>query len=286
MIKLFKYTTFRIIAIILAAVLMAFTINNFVHIGGLLPGGFTGITLLLQKLFLTFCNIAVPYSVINIPLNAIPAIISYRFIGKKFTLLSCLMIILTGVFIDIMPTIGFTSDILLCAIFGGILNAVAISICLLSGATSGGTDFISIFISEHYDIDAWNYIFLLNAVILTISGVLFGLESAMYSIILQFVSTSIIGQLYKRYQKQTLFIITDKVQEVYNTIRENTNHDGTLFKGVGLYHGKERSMIYSIISSDELRRVVSRIKDVDSDAFINIVKSEQIMGNFYKRPND
>ncbi len=274
---------FKIISIIFAAVLYAFNINNFLHASALLAGGFTGLTLLIQNIFQQFLNLAVPFSLIYIPLNAIPALISFKFIGKRFTLYSLVFIMLSSVFTDMVPNFGLTDDILLCSIFGGILNGTAISICLISGATSGGTDFISIFISEKYGKDAWNYIFAGNVVILVYSGVVFSWKSAMYSIILQFVSTMIIQMLYKRYQKQTLFIVTEKPQEIYQVIKDCTNHDGTLFKGTGLYQGKERKMIYSVVSSDEIQHLISEIIKVDDQAFINVTKSEMIQGRFYYR---
>lgn len=277
---------FRILCIIFAAVIYAFCINNFLHKAGLLAGGFTGLTLLIQQIFSEFLNIDIAFSLIYIPLNAVPAIISFKFIGKKFTLHSILFIILSSILTDMIPKSNLTDDILLCAIFGGIVNGIAISICLLSNATSGGTDFISIFISERYGKDAWNYIFIGNVIILLCSGLLFGWTSAMYSIILQFATTMIIQALYRRYQKQTLFIITEKPKEVYEVIKNSTHHDGTLFKGTGLYQGKERNMIYSVVSSDEIRMVIYKIKEIDKNAFINVTKSEEVQGRFYHRPNE
>ncbi len=275
----------KIICVIIAGAIYGFSIKNFLHGAGLLAGGFTGVSLLAEQTLLKFSDISVPLSLIYIPLNAVPALISFKFIGKRFTIYSLIMIVLSSTFADIMPYLHLTDDILLCAVFGGLLNGTAIAICLLNNATSGGTDFISIFISEHYGKDAWNYIFAGNVCVLALSGVLFNWTSAMYSIILQFCSTMIIQLLYKRYQKQTMFIITEKPDEVYAVIKDITNHDGTLFKGTGLYKGKERNMIYSVVSSDEIRRVVSEIKKEDSGAFINIMKSEEVSGNFYRRPN-
>ena len=275
----------KIICVIAAAAIYGFSIKNFLHGAGLLAGGFTGVSLLAQQTLLKFSDISVPLSLIYIPLNAVPALISFKFIGKRFTIYSLIMIVLSSTFADMMPFLQLTDDTLLCAVFGGLLNGTAIAVCLLNNATSGGTDFISIFISEHYGKDAWNYIFAGNVCVLLLSGILFNWTSAMYSIILQFCSTMIIQLLYKRYQKQTMFIITEKPDEVYSVIRDNTNHDGTLFKGTGLYKGKERNMIYSVVSSDEIRMVVSKIKEQDKGAFINIMKSEEISGNFYRRPN-
>lgn len=87
-------------------------------------------------------------------------------------------------------------------------------------------------------------------------GALFGWSSALYSIIFQFCSTQVIQVLYKRYKKETLFIISDKSDEVYHAIREMTNHDATLFKGIGCYEGKEKTLIYSVINSEAKRELL------------------------------
>lgn len=275
----------RILCLLFASAVYSFSITNFFNPAGLLAGGFTGLSLLIQHIFSTFLNIDIAFTLIYIPLNLIPAIISFKFIGKKFTVYSLIVIVATSVFTDIIPDFHLTDDILLCAVFGGIISGVSTAICLLSKATTGGTDFISIFISERYGKDAWGYIFMGNVVILVCSGLLFGWTSALYSIILQFAATTVIQAMYKHYQKQTLFIITDKPQEVYEIIKECTNHDGTLFKGIGLYGGKEKNMVYSVVSSDEIRMVISKIRSVDSKAFINVTKSEEVQGRFYYEPN-
>ena len=219
-------------------------------------------------------------------LNAIPVFISFKFIGKKFTGYSCLMIVLSGILTDVLPGYPVTHDTLIVCVFGGIINAFAISLCLFANATSGGTDFIAIFFSEKYGIDTWNYIFAANVIVLLIAGSLFDWNEALYSIIFQFTSTQVLHFLYKRYQKQTLFIITENPGKVYEEIRDITNHDATLFKGIGCYRNQECNMLYSVVGSDEIRKVVTKIKEVDEKAFINIMKTEQITGRFYKRPND
>lgn len=68
------------------------------------------------------------------------------------------MIVVSGILTDMVPAWPVTEDILLIAIFGGLINALAISLCLFANATSGGTDFIAIFLSEKYSIDSWNYV--------------------------------------------------------------------------------------------------------------------------------
>lgn len=276
----------RILMIIAASLIMALNLKSFVRSGGLIPGGFTGLTVLLQEIGLLFWNIEIPFSVVNVLLNAVPAYISFKFIGKKFTALSGLMILLTSVFTDMLPAYPATTDILLVAVFGGLFNAVAISICLFARATSGGTDFIAIFLSEKLGIDSWNYIFAGNVVIIVIAGMLFGWDKALYSIIFQFTSTQVLQALYKRYQKQTLLIVTSHPDEIYEAIKSITNHDATLIKGIGCYEKKERNIIYSVVGRDEVRKVLNAVKKTDPHAFVNMIRTESLSGRFYQRPND
>ena len=259
----------RLFLVILASVVMSANIQSFVDAGGLFPGGFTGLTLLIQRSAQEFAGIALPFTIINFALNAVPAVISFKLIGKRFTLYSCLAIVLTSILTDLIPPIQITNDVLLVCIFGGIFNGLSISLCLLGGATSGGTDFISVALSERLGVDAWNYIFFGNCVMLAVAGLLFGWDKALYSIIFQFTSTQVLSTVYKRYQKRTLFIITDQPEAVYKEIMENTHHGATLFRGTGLYEQKERAMVYSVVSADEIKRVLSRVRAADSHAFIN-----------------
>lgn len=127
----------RLALVTLASVIMAVNIKSFVEAGGLFPGGFNGLTLLIQRSLQQFAGVTLPFSLINFLLNAIPAIVSFRLIGKRFTLYSCLMIVLTSVLTDVIPSMPLTDDVLLICIFGGIINGFAISLCLLGRATSG-----------------------------------------------------------------------------------------------------------------------------------------------------
>jgi uncharacterized membrane-anchored protein YitT (DUF2179 family) len=290
-----RFVVKRFAFVLIGAVLMSFNINTFVHAGGLIPGGFTGLTLLIQEIVLRYGNIRLPFSLINYALNALPAIVCFRYIGKRFTLYSCLMILVCGFLTDWMPSTGIApmlsgflrlQDTLLSAIFGGLLNALSISFCLWAGATSGGTDFIAIFISEKFRKDAWNYIFAGNCAILAVAAYLFNLDKALYSIIFQFTTTMALSALYRGYQQRTLLIITSRPEEVYTLIRDITHHGATSFQGLGNYEKTGRTMLYSVVSANEVDDVVRAIRNIDGKAFINVLKTEQVNGSFYLRPRD
>ena len=285
-----RLTARRLTLIILGAALMAFNINTFIKAGELIPGGFNGVTLLIQKVGSHYFNINIPFSLVLYILNAVPAVFCFRFVGKKFTLYSVLMVFLCGLMTDFMPNmfIDFIKlhDTLLSSVFGGILNSIAIIMCLEAGATSGGTDFIAIYISEKYRKDAWNYIFAGNCVILGITACLFTLDKVLYSIIFQFTSTMVLNSLYNGYKQKTLLIITSRPDEVYHMIREKTHHAATAISGKGLFDAQDRIILYSVVYSDEVTPLVKAIHEIDSNAFINVLKTEHINGKFFKKPKD
>jgi len=278
--------TTRILLIICGAILMAVNLNTFVHSGGLFPGGFTGLSLLLQEVLQSFAGIHCPYSVFYWGLNLVPAVISFFFIGKRFTLLSCLMIWLTGLLADLLPGYTVTQDVLLCSVFGGVINGCAICCCLLADATSGGTDFIAIFISERTGKNAWNAIFLANVAILISAGLLFEWNRALYSIIFQFTSTQVLNHIYLRYSKTTLLIISEHSQEIYEFLKQKTHHSATLFTGVGCYKGQPQKMLYTVVSSAESRKLAYEAQRIDKKVFINILQSQEILGRFYRKRTD
>ena len=247
----------RLLGVLAGATLLALNIKTFVSAGGLFPGGATGLTVLMQRIALRYFNLELPYSVLNILINVIPVYIGFRYVGKKFTILSLAMILFTGFVADTVHLQPITSDMLLIAIFGGILNACAITLCLMMDATSGGTDFIAIYLSQKKGVDTWNLIFYFNATILVVAGYLFGWEKALYSIIFQYVSTQTISALYRNYQKLTLFVITDYPNEMAAGIHEVCHHGASIMHAMGAFERKDRYMVYSVISSADVKKVKS-----------------------------
>ena len=276
----------RVLLILCASAIYSVNMNSFVHEAALFPGGFAGISLLIQRSLEQFAGAHVPYSVLYLVLNAFPVFISFRFIGKKFTLFSLLMICLSAILTDVVPTIEITSDELLCSIFGGLLSGTAITLCLYADATSGGTDFIAIYFAEKKGVDMWNKVFILNVCVLAVAGFLFGWERALYSIIYQFTSTQVLNMLYRNYQKITLLIITEKPDELYDVVRTTTQHDATKFLGTGCYKNSPKSLLYTVVSADEIHVLTRELKKADPNAFINVLKTKEILGRFFTRSKD
>lgn len=275
---------FSLFCVFVASLIMSVNIKSFVRAGNLIPGGFTGLSLLIQRSAAEFMNINLPYSVINIALNAIPAFIGFKMIGKKFTSYSIIMIVLNSFLVDIIPVTPITYDPLLVSVFGGILNGIAIVIALYGKASSGGTDFIAVYLSHKLNKASWNFVFMINVVILTTAGLLFGFEEAMYSIIFQFVSTQVIERLHKKDHQVTMFIVTKNPELIIDKIMEFTHHGVTRFEGQGCYMKEDKTMLYTVVGADEIKDVIQLVRQQDPQVFINVMKSIGVTGKFYKEP--
>ncbi|MBR0160641.1 MAG: YitT family protein [Oscillospiraceae bacterium] len=276
----------RLLLILIASALTALNIKIFVRTGDLFPGGVTGLTVLIQRLGEKYLNLEIPYTPVNVLLNAFPVYIGFRFIGKKFTLLSLLMILVSGVLVDMIPAYVITYDTLLIAIFGGILGGLAVSLCLRADATSGGTDFIAIYFSQKRGVETWNMVLAFNVVILLVAGYFFGWDKALYSIIFQYVSTQTLHILYRSYQQQTLFIVTDKATAVCAAIHDACHHGATILDAEGSHdHGKLK-LVYSVVSGEDIKAAMQAVRDTDPEAFVNSIRSTEIKGHFYMRPKD
>ena len=277
----------RVLTICLSSLIVAVNLKSFVAAGDLFPGGFTGIARLIQRCALEFGGVELPFGPINLALNAVPAFISFKLVGKRFTLYSCLTIVMTSIFTDMIPAFAITEDKLLICIFGGIINGFAGCLCLWVRVTSGGTDFIAIALSERKNVDAWNYILCGNVVMLLIAGALFGWDKALYSMLFQYATTQVIRMLDPDGRRATLLIITGRESAggVCAQIQD-TNHTATLIEGVGLYNGDPCVMIYSVVSDSEVRVLARKIRQSDPKAFVNVLRTERVVGKFYRRPRD
>ena len=274
----------NIIFILLGSFILAINMNTFVEQGKLVPGGFSGLSKLIQRVGLNFYDVKISFTLLNVIFNAIPAVFAYRLVGKKFTVFSCLSLLVVSVLVDELPVIPITGDILLISVFGGILNGLGLSLILNNNASSGGTDFIAMSLSNKYKVSTFNYMLLFSAVIILISGRLFGMDKALYSIIFQFCNTQVINTFYKKYKKKTLLIVTNNPAAISADLLELTNHSSTILKGFGSYTAHKKYLIYTVLSDSDVRKMKKQIHQQYPDTFVNVINSSDVVGNFYIQP--
>ena len=159
-------------------------------------------------------------------------------------------------------------------------------IALKANASTGGTDFIALYVSNKIGKSIWTYVFIFNAFILIIFGFIVGWEYAGYSILFQFISTKTIEGFYNRYVRVTLQITTSRPDEIIEVLIKHYKHGISKIDGVGGYSKKPISLLHTVVSGYEVDDIVSLIKSVDNRVIINTFKTENFYGGFYLDPID
>ena len=176
--------------------------------------------------------------------------------------------------------------IVLLVVFGGFIYGLAIAIALRGGASTAGTDFISLMVSNKTGKSIWGLIFAGNCVVLVIFGALFGWTAAAFSIIFQFISTKTIETFYHRYDRMTMVITTKKPDEVLEAYHDAFKHGSSCYEAIGGYSRKTYWRIETVVSSYEVGDIVALVRAHDDHAVINVFRSEGFFGRFYRGPVD
>ncbi|MBO7287180.1 MAG: YitT family protein [Bacteroidales bacterium] len=178
----------------------------------------------------------------------------------------------------------FIPDYFLNTLVSGGIYGLAIGLIFKSGATSGGSDIISMILHKYTKISLGTLVMIVDSII-TLTTLIAEpqLRLPVYSILVIFIEGKIIDLVVDGFNSyKTAFIITDKAEEVRNIIVKDINRGGTCFFGKGLYKGVDRKMIYVTLTRPELVKLQSILKDVDPEAFVNVVTSSDILGEGFK----
>lgn len=270
----------------LSAALQALALSSFSVPGHIYPSGILGLSRIVSDIFVDFLNVRFSYQYLYVGINMILAVIVYRHIGKLFTIFSLIQTILASVLASLFGRYIVVNDMILIAIFGGLINGAGVGLALMHGASSGGTDFLSVYYSNKYHKSMWNQVFLFNLVLITVTGFLYGWERAAYSIIYQYMNSYMIKRMHKRYTHQAIFIITKKPQQVIDSILNKVRHGITKVEAKGAFKGEDEMLLYTVVNSFETDEVVKLALEGDPHAFIETRDTADIYGNYYQKPLD
>ncbi len=173
---------------------------------------------------------------------------------------------------------------LLSAIFGGIVYGLGIGMIFKARATSGGSDIISMILNKYTHISLGTLVIIVDCTITLSTVVAFGdWRLPMYSWIIVFIEGKVIDLVLDGASvHKTLMIVSDKVDPIKEIILRDIKRGATLLPAVGMYQGKQRNMIYTILTRREMMVLRHRIAEVDPEAFINVIDSKEILGKGFK----
>lgn len=243
----------------------------------LLSSGTSGVAMVIG--YVSGWGISWLYFALNVPI----LLWGYRILGKRFIVLSMVTVLSTAFFLQVIPRIELTDDRLLAAVFGGVLVGIGASVSLKYGGSSGGFDIIASIISRYRDLPIGILTVLLNTLVVAALGVLQDdWNAALYSMLSIYLTGRLIDAVHTPHHKITLFIVTNNTQELASRLLQ-LPRGVTIIKTRGAFTSEERDMLMTVTTRYELAELRKMISEVDSKAFVNIVQTIDVIGEFRKR---
>jgi len=290
--KFSKKLFFEYFFIIVGAFIMSVGFVYFITPYKIVPGGVYGIAIVVHyvtKGMFDFAPDGLPVGIIGLCLDIPLTIIGTKVIGPKFGMKTVVGFVTLSLFITLLTMFQgdkplVENDALLSSLFGGVLCGIGLGTMFKAKATSGGSDIIAMIISKYTKLPVGQLLIYVDSAIVLIALVAFGdWKIPLYSWVVIFITGKVIdGILEGMSYEKTLFIISDKHEEIRDVIINELQRGGTYIQGTGMYKGNEKTIIFTVVNRKELALLVDYIHKIDPKAFLTVINANEILGEGFK----
>lgn len=270
-----------IVGIVVGSFLFAFALNYFIIANGLAEGGFTGIALITH--YLTGWPAGIILGILNIPLLILGG---FRW-GLSFILKTIFSVFLVSLSVDLLESVSsglHTNDLLLAALYGGVVSGVGIGIVLRSGATTGGLDIVARFLHEKYNINVGVVYFSFDIAVISIVAIFFGLEKALYTLVALFIFSQVVDRFVEGLNEARAVIIVSQASvAITQAIINEMDRGATLLRGQGAYTGREKDVVYVVVGKSQILQLKRLVQKLDPYAFVTVNHVYEVLGEGFEK---
>ena len=273
--------------IIIGSAITALGIVLFLNPAMLAPGGVSGIaTILFHTIGL---DLGLTILVLTIPIFLIGAKLFGKQYGVKTLLGSILLSVFTSIWASVFGDAGlldYSKDISiwLSALYGGVITGLGMGLVMKSGSNTGGTDIIAQIIARYTSLSLGTALFIVDGVIIAVSAIFFSIENALYAIVVAYITTVVVNKIVlsmgTNYAK-TVFIISEKTDEIGEYIINTLERGATILDAKGFYTKESRPMIMTVIPNQDISKLTRAVHQADPKAFLIIHEAFHVLGEGY-----
>lgn len=269
----------RILIMFLGSALFSVGLEIFLVPNKIIDGGIVGISILLAHTF------DLPISVFLLLLNIPFFFLGYKQIGKTFAISTLFSVVIMSLgTTQLHPVPALTNDPLLSAVFGGIILGVGVGLVIRAGGSLDGTEIVAILFSKRMPFSVGEIVMFFNVFILGSAGFVFGWNNAMYSLIAYFIAFKMIDITIEGIdQSKSVWIISDKYEEIGNALTSRLGRGVTYLHGEGVYTGDDKKVIFVVITRLEEAKLKTIVEEKDSSAFMAIGNIHDVKGGRFKK---
>ncbi|MDO4306604.1 MAG: YitT family protein [Eubacteriales bacterium] len=267
--------------IILGTGLMALAINSCFDAAGLVTGGFSGIAILVKEWSNEILGRGIPLWITNITLNIPLFLLGIRLKGFGFVKKAVIGDGSLTLWLAFLPALNLSGDdLLLAAVYGGVIMGAGIGLVFLGQGTTGGTDMMAAIIQKylrHYSIA--QIMQFIDGIIVLVGMYVFGVQRALYAIIAVFLVTKVSDGLIEGLKfSKAAYIITSKPGEIAEMVMKDLDRGITGISAKGMYSGNEKLMLFCVVNKKEIVALKEKVDAIDPDAFVIVTDAREVHG--------
>jgi len=278
--------------IVIGSIILAAGFVFFISPYKIVPGGVYGIAIVIHYLtegMFSWAPSGLPIGTMGLIMNIPLTILGIKILGPRFGVKTVVGFVLTSVFMDLItyfygeaPLV--VGDALLSSIFGGVLVGIGLGLIFKSKATSGGSDIVAMIFAKYTNLPLGQLMIWVDSAIVMIGLLVFAdWKIPLYSWIVIYVTGKTIDVVLQGMSvDKTLFIISDKFEEIRNRIINDLHRGGTYIPGKGMYNGSDKTIIFTVVNRREMALLEEYIHEIDPKAFLTVLEANEILGEGFK----
>ncbi|WP_438433581.1 YitT family protein [Gorillibacterium sp. sgz500922] len=269
----------RGIIMIFGSLLFSVGLEIFLVPNNIIDGGITGISIMLGHLF------GLPIGIFLLVLNLPFLFLGYKQIGKTFAFSTLFSVVVMSAGTELLHPVRALTDVpLLATVFGGVCLGVGVGLVIRAGGSLDGSEIVAILVSKRTPFSVGEIVMFINFFILGSAGFVFNWNSAMYSLIAYFIAFKMIDVTIEGIdQSKSVWIISDKFQEIGEALTYRLGRGVTFLQGEGAFTGDDKKVIFIVITRLEEAKLKSIVEEKDPTAFVAIGNIHDVMGGRFKK---
>lgn len=271
---------YDILVCIIGSALVGTALSVFTIPNEIAPGGISGLSTALAYM------LGVRVSVLSLVLNIPIMLAAYRLLGKRSFFYTLLSTALLSGFIELASFLPvYTGNILIAAVYGGVLTGIGIGILFLRNITTGGTDLIALMLHKAFpNVPNGTILAVIDGIVVLIAVLVFQkIEVALTSVLTIYFSSKVIDLIAQGVDyAKVIYIVTDKGKELSAVLNSSTDRGNTVIKAFGGYTGAEKQLVITVTRRNVLAQTLRLIHATDPAAFTFVTDSTEVHGEGFK----
>lgn len=248
---------------------------------GLAAGGITGLATVFYALA-EAVGVYLPVGMQTIVMNVFLLLLVIKSGNRGYIVRTVIGIIACGVFTDafvpFLPVLG-NGDLLLCALWGGVITGIGLGLVFRTGGNTGGTDIISQLLAKKLSIPVGTAMIVVDGLVIALSAPVFSVENALYAAIAMYICGKVIDAVIDGPRSErAAYIISERHAEIANAIMYDLNRGCTELQARGVWSGNDRPVLFCVLGRNQVPLLKQVVAEEDPEAIVFISEVHEAFG--------